>query len=140
MDRPLHSQRIVHLLGPEVVDSTSRGAYLVAPSGDRIGLSDAVWGAVEHVLACASAGRPSYVMPLDEWVSIAAAGLVTGWPVDYVRRLIAEGELTMVATPLGGAVRVDDLVAVKNEYQARSDAAFREYLDISAEIADGESG
>lgn len=137
MERPLHAQRLVHLLdatGPS--DSKSAVAQVVTPDGGRVDLSGEVFAAVEQVLACAAQGLSVAITPLGAAIYVADAETLTGIPNHYVRRLVDEGRLAAQADPFGEQVLLRDLLSAVGHDDVDAALAYEEYLRLEDE-ADG---
>lgn len=119
----------VHLLGAADVDGADASMHIETPDGRRIGISQPLWLALEHVILAAESDRSVYIQPLQERVSHATAAAVTRLSREQLRALVNSGQLTETPNPLGGLLSLSDVLAFDAQDRLRMERAMDELFD-----------
>lgn len=107
---------------------------LVGPKGDSIPLPEAVFYVLERVVEVLASGDSVTIVPVGKELTTQQAADLLNVSRQYLVRLLDEGRIPFRKTGRHRRLRIEDLLAFKEERQKSRQAGLRELTRLSEEF------
>ncbi len=116
--------------------SASRGAQLIAPDGERLDIPEPVYDVLLHAAQEMAEGAAVALVPLQRELTTQQAADLLNVSRPFLIKLLDDGAIPFTCSQTHRRVRLDDVIAYKQQQDAERRAALSELTALAEEYGD----